>query len=720
MQPKHLQSVTRMISHALGPGPPGLKRYPEGLIQINPEVAEALVRRKPVIALESTVIAHGMPYPENLRVAKDVERIVRENGATPATVAVIAGKIHVGLSEENLEKLTCGKNAIKTSRRDLPYVISRSLSGATTVSSTMIAAHATGIPVFITGGIGGVHRDASSTFDISADLTELGRTPVAVVCAGVKSILDIQLTLEYLETQGVLVATYGEKLDFPAFFTPESGFQSAYNVKSPVEAAKLIDANLSLGSSSGIVLAVPIPKEQSADGREIEKATQCALQEARDQGIQGKEVTPFVLQKVNEITKGQSLYANIALIKNNARIGSSIAVELCRIRKLKETNAVSGARKLPGTPDSPTEWRRLQRPVVIGGSNVDFIATAETIIPEASNPGQVRMSFGGVGRNLAECLARLGLKPVFVSAIGTDPLGVMLLKHFEELKMVTRGIYTSKVNQTATYSAILSQNGDYHVAVGDMDIHKVITPDNILAFEESIKHAPLVMLDANLSQESIDHACSFCGENHIPVWFEPTCIMKSRKPFLSEAWHSITYVSPNLNELRSISEVITNKQQTPENVQAQELPLEDIIIHCLKLCKPLMQYIHCVIVTLGKHGVLVCRDTEADTPFPTSCSLKDIPTRQHSLVSARHFPAGSQVNAGNFTGAGDSFAAAMASFVIRGHPPDLCVKAGLLAAHYSIQSQDAIAITVNPENFTPENVEDCIDCKANDIDIDIS
>lgn len=622
-----------------------------------------------------------------------------------------------------MESLAQDKSAIKTSRRDLPYVISKGLTGATTVSSTMIAANTTGIPVFVTGGIGGVHRAAQSTFDISADLTELGKTPVAVVCAGVKSILDIELTLEYLETQGVLVATYGDTLDFPAFFTPESGFKSPYNVNSPVEAAKLIDANLSLGSSSGIVLAVPISEEQAASGVEIEKATLLALREAQDQGVLGKDVTPFVLQRVNELTKGQSLQANITLIENNAQIGSSIAVELCRIRKLKEKKAGNGHRKVPGTPDSTTDWSRLQRPVVIGGSNVDFIATAERIIPEASNPGKVRMSFGGVGRNLAECLARLDLKPVFVSAIGTDPLGVMMLKHCEEVNMVTRGIYTSKVNQTGTYSAILSQNGEFHAAVGDMEIHKVITPDNISAFEEPIKHAPLVMLDGNISQESIDHVCSFCAANKIPVWFEPTCILKSERPFLSEAWHGITYVSPNLKELRTMnSAIMKSKQKQPKNRSIEEKtdnerPLDDIIDECLKLCKPLLKHIHCVIVTLGKHGALVCRDTTADTPFPTAHHSSNLPTRQHSLVSARHFPAGGHVQVGNVTGAGDSFAAAMASFVIRGHSPDLCVKAGILAAQYSLQSQDAVAPTVFPENFTPENVDDCILLESRDIDI---
>lgn len=733
-QAKYLRRIARLISrNSLGPGPAGLSSLHDRLIQVYPEVAEAIVSKRPVVALESTIITHGMPYPENCRVAKEVERIVRNNGAIPATVAIMSGKIHVGLSEENLERLAQDTSAIKTSRRDLPYVISKGLTGATTVSSTMIAANTTGIPVFVTGGIGGVHRGAQSTFDISADLTELGKTPVTVVCAGAKSILDIQLTLEYLETQGVLVATYGESLDFPAFFTPQSGFKSACSIQSPEEAAKLIDANLSLGSSSGIVLAVPIAKEEAASGEDIENAVQQALKEARESSIVGKDVTPFVLQRVNELTKGQSLQANMALIKHNAKIGSLIAVELCRIRKLKEKRkALNVQGNVRGFPDSTTEWNRLQRPVVIGGSNVDFIATAEKIIPEASNPGQVRMSFGGVGRNLAECLARLGLRPVFVSAVGSDPLGVMILKHCEEFNMVTRGIYTSKVNHTGTYSAILSQNGDFHVAVGDMDIHKVITPDNISAFEEPIKHAPLVMVDGNITEEAIDHACHFCAANHIPVWFEPTCIMKSEKPFRSDAWHSITYVSPNLKELRTMSSAIVEQQpqnysHLPQNNnkddEEKDRPLDDIITECLHLCKPLLKHIHCVVVTLGKHGALICRDTAADTPFPTAHHSGHLPTRQHSLVSARYFPAldpGSHTLLGNVTGAGDSFAAAMASFIIQGFSPDICVKAGILAAQYSLQSQDAIAPAVFPENFTPENVEDCIPWDAKDIDIDIS
>ncbi|TNN71704.1 CCR4-NOT transcription complex subunit 4 [Liparis tanakae] len=279
------------------------------LFRIHPSVSKALAEHKPVVALESTIITHGMPYPHNLSTAKQVEAVVRAEGATPATVAVIEGEVHVGLSSEELEHLALCESALKVSRRDLPYAVSQGLSGGTTVSATMIAAHRAGIPVFVTGGIGGVHRDGENSLDISADLTELGRTPIAVISAGVKSILDIGRTLEFLETQGVCVATYGATKNFPAFFSPQSGFTSPCQVSSPAEAARLIASALSLGLQSGVLLAVPIPEEHAAAGQLIEEAIQAAVAEARAKGITGRDVTPFILKMVNELTEGKSLQA---------------------------------------------------------------------------------------------------------------------------------------------------------------------------------------------------------------------------------------------------------------------------------------------------------------------------------------------------------------------------------------------------------------------------
>ncbi|KAG9459458.1 hypothetical protein H6P81_003966 [Aristolochia fimbriata] len=304
-----------------------------GYIKIAPNVADALTHGDPVLALESTIISHGMPYPQNLECAKEVESIVRKNGAVPATIAILNGIPCIGLNNEELETLALlGKNAQKTARRDIPAVIAVKGNGATTVSATMFFASKAGISVFVTGGIGGVHRHGEQTLDISSDLTELGKTPVAVISAGVKSILDIPRTLEYMETQGVTVAAYRTH-EFPAFFTESSGCEAPCLINTPEDGARLIDASLKHGLGSGILIAVPIPKEYSASGNLIEAAIQTALNEAREQNITGNAATPFLLARVNELTKGASLAANIALVKNNAAIGSKIAVALAKIRK---------------------------------------------------------------------------------------------------------------------------------------------------------------------------------------------------------------------------------------------------------------------------------------------------------------------------------------------------------------------------------------------------
>uniref|UniRef100_T1J6S7 Pseudouridine-5'-phosphate glycosidase n=1 Tax=Strigamia maritima TaxID=126957 RepID=T1J6S7_STRMM len=280
------------------------------LFNISPAVLAKLKYGDPVVALESTIITHGMPYPENYKTALAVEKIVEETGATPATIAVMKGKVCIGLEKQKLQDLASSSELMKISRRDLPYVISQNCTGGTTVSATMLLAHRVGIPIFATGGIGGVHRDVDKSMDISTDLTELGRTPIAVVSAGVKSILDVRKTLEFLETQGVCVLTLGQTREFPAFFTPRSNCYSPHNVSSPEEAAKLIAAAQNLNLESGILLTVAIPNEFSADGNEIEAAIQQSLKEASASGIGGKDVTPFILNRVNELTEGKSLAAS--------------------------------------------------------------------------------------------------------------------------------------------------------------------------------------------------------------------------------------------------------------------------------------------------------------------------------------------------------------------------------------------------------------------------
>lgn len=299
-------------------------------IEIHPEVKEALLNHKPVVALESTIITHGMPYPENVKMAKKVEAIIRSEGVIPATIAIIKGIIKVGLTEDEIEYLAHAKHVIKVSKRDFGYVLSQKKDGATTVSGTMLAANMAGIKVFATGGIGGVHREAETTFDISRDLEELAEIDVAVVCAGAKAILDLKLTLEYLETKGVEVLGYQTK-ELPAFYTRDSGLELDYLMHDASEIASLMHAKWNIGLRGGVLIANPIPVEYSMNRIEIEKSIDKALQEAKSLGIKGKETTPYLLAKIKELTQGDSLKANLELVYNNALVASKIAFEFQRL-----------------------------------------------------------------------------------------------------------------------------------------------------------------------------------------------------------------------------------------------------------------------------------------------------------------------------------------------------------------------------------------------------
>ena len=299
-------------------------------LDISPEVKNALDEGRPVVALESTIISHGMPYPRNVETALLVEQTIRDCGATPATIAVIGGRLKAGLSRDEIEYLgKTGRGVAKASRRDLPALVARGADGATTVTTTMIIAHMAGIKIFATGGIGGVHRGAEVTMDISADLEELAQTPVMVVCAGAKSILDLGLTLEYLETHGVPVIGYGTD-ELPAFYTRKSGFGVDYRVDSPAELAAMFRAQRDLGYKGGMLVTNPIPEEYSMDKAVIDKAIDEALAQAKVQGIHGKETTPFLLAKVVELTGGDSLDSNIQLVLNNARVAARTACELAK------------------------------------------------------------------------------------------------------------------------------------------------------------------------------------------------------------------------------------------------------------------------------------------------------------------------------------------------------------------------------------------------------
>ena len=295
---------------------------------LSKEVREALEAGRPVVALESTIISHGMPYPQNVETARKVEQTIRDEGATPATIAVLGGRMKAGLSDDELEYLgKAGQKVTKASRRDLPVLIARGMDGATTVTTTMMIAHRAGIRIFATGGIGGVHRGAETTMDISADLEELAHTPVMVICAGAKSILDLGLTLEYLETKGVPVLGYGTE-ELPAFYTRKSGFGVDYRVDTPEDLAAIFRAQRELGIEGGMLVTNPIPEEYSMNPDVINRAIDQAVAEANQQGIHGKAITPFLLARIKDLTGGNSLDSNIQLVLNNARLAARVAKAL--------------------------------------------------------------------------------------------------------------------------------------------------------------------------------------------------------------------------------------------------------------------------------------------------------------------------------------------------------------------------------------------------------
>ncbi|RKP50067.1 pseudouridine-5'-phosphate glycosidase [Cohnella endophytica] len=291
------------------------------------EVREAIEQGKPIVALETTIISHGMPYPQNIEMARKVEQIIRENGAVPATIGIMDGKIKIGLNEQELEAFATTKQVEKVSRRDFPYILSSGKIGATTVAATMIGAALAGIEVFATGGIGGVHREGETTMDISADLTELAQTNVAVVCAGAKSILDIGRTLEFLETNGVPVVGYKTD-EFPSFYARESGYGVDFRLDEPAQVADVLLKKWELGLNGGAVIANPVPAESALEQENIEGVIQQALNEAKEQNVTGKKVTPFLLARVKELTGGRSLDTNIALVYHNAKVAAQIAVAL--------------------------------------------------------------------------------------------------------------------------------------------------------------------------------------------------------------------------------------------------------------------------------------------------------------------------------------------------------------------------------------------------------
>ncbi|PRP73128.1 pseudouridine-metabolizing bifunctional protein [Planoprotostelium fungivorum] len=613
-------------------------------------VADALRRGLPVVALESTVISHGLPYPDNLQTGLDLEETVRLNGAVPATIALMDGSILIGLNHTMMERLAVmGHEAHKTSRRDIAYVVATRKAGATTVSATSWIAAQVGISVFATGGIGGVHRNGEVTLDVSADLTELGRTSIAVVCAGVKSILDIPKTLEYLETQGVPVVGYNTT-EFPAFFTRKSGLKTSATAVNDEECARIIRANRQLGLEGGIVIAVPVPEDEEAELQIVEEATNTALKESITSRVTGKDATPFLLKRIAELTEGKSLKANIALIKNNAATASRIALQLARLEGGERPVKVEGGRG---------------RPVVVGGMVLDIVSTSSSAaIMETSNPGGVLYRQGGVGRNALEVLYRLGQEALFISAVGQDPSASVLLSGLRKItEFSSDGIYVSNRTNTAVYNAILDHNGHMLVAVADMAIFDEISSNFVRNFKEELTAAPVVIMDGNIPEATMDEVLSSSSN----VIFEPTSVPKSMKilPRLSR----VSVLTPNLDELFALT-----------GGRPQDVSVTTYKERCITLMD---RGVRAVLLKMGAEGVMYASSEALDGCEEVTSSTS---SGKKGQVFFYHFEAPKVDKIISVTGAGDSLVGGYAWGITNGRSVCQAVRLGLTAAKLSLEN----------------------------------
>jgi pseudouridine-5'-phosphate glycosidase/sugar/nucleoside kinase (ribokinase family) len=616
---------------------------PELPLLLHPNVQAALNECRPVVALESTIIAHGLPFPQNLELAHRLDLLFHKYGVESATIAINEGVCKVGLSAEEMEDLarprTGEPQTAKCSSRDIALLLARQQLlktksdpadkatvsvptwGATTVASTMVIAHAAGIPVFVTGGIGGVHRYGQDTLDVSADLIELGRTQVIVVSAGIKSILDIPRTLQVLETQGVPTVAY-QTDEFPAFFSPRSGVAAPARLDTPEEIASAFWAAKSLGLNHGMLVAVP---NYNPAGEKVELAINTALREADETNIVGPAVTPFLLKRISELTDGDSLRSNLSLVEANAMVGAEIAVAIA------SRNAVGMAISRPKS-----------RVVVVGGAVKDIVAKpfpGAKLALGTSNPGSCIESDGGVGRNVAEVLGRLGMAPIFFTSVGRDDRGKALIDRltFEcGVHTSESTIHRAKDVATATYVAILDEQGDLHAACADMRALEGIKAPPM----EVLEQADFLVIDANPPMSVLRETSRRALEAGTCVVFEPTSSPKAAKVALDDEFmSSITYSFPNLDEVAALAHFphACRLAWNPNDRSSQQ-QVELAAERCLDRMRKNEAYL---VITMGKDGVLLAhRKDGLGTRFD-------------------HFPiANDAVHVRNTTGAGDSLCGA--------------------------------------------------------------
>ncbi|KZO98388.1 indigoidine synthase A-like protein [Calocera viscosa TUFC12733] len=552
---------------------------------IAPEVQDALRTGRPVVALESALITHGLPFPTNHETATSLEAIVRSTGCVPATIGLLRGKVHVGLAAMELQQLSdMGYNGpmVKVSRRDLGACIALKRSGGTTIAGTMVIAHAAGIRVFGTGGLGGVHRGGESSLDVSADLTELGRTPVAVVSSGVKAILDIGRTLEYLETQGVPVVTYGLTDDFPAFYSRLSGHKSPWRVESALQAAGIIHANQLLGLQCGTLFAVPIPDVHEAKAAQIQEAVEIAIRESTQNGMskRGNDATPWLLRRVAELTKGEAVQSNIALLESNVRVAGEIAAAFAEHFDnpyVARNNAASTRDVASAFVSSTPKLRESKLPspsvVIVGSAAVDITARlpkGTDLYSKSTLPGTVITTSGGVARNVAEATHRLlqgqgatsNEETLLISPIGQDALATVIIEGLHNTGQRVDGLLQRYAPQsrTAVCNLVLDGSGQLIGGIADMDITESLQGEEIADLLRT--HRPsLVAFDANTTSDVMASILHYCQDSGAQAFFEPTSTIKCTRildcfatQLKTQGQQRLDFMSPNALEAQTLYE----------------------------------------------------------------------------------------------------------------------------------------------------------------------
>ncbi|KAI9889364.1 MAG: hypothetical protein M1814_005533 [Vezdaea aestivalis] len=738
-------------------------------MKVSPEIREAISSNKPVVALESTIYTHGFPHPENQDLAASLERLVRDHGAIPATVGILKGKAVVGLSRDQLTELLSNRDQLETlkvSRRDLGFICGRGIqgrliNGGTTVAATSLLAHSQGIRVFATGGLGGVHRYGESTMDVSADLTELGRTPIAIVSSGCKSFLDIGRTLEYLETQGVFVGTFRDgrtgSIEFPAFFSRNSGFPSPYTIEDERDAAAIIHSQSTLGLKSGMFFANPVPQQFEIPKQQMEAVFTQAIEEARKKGFDGSKNTPYILSRSRELTRGATVIANRALIQSNVIRGAEIAVELARLsRNCQSKVATSMTSKLPSEQKETAFGQSSRRSPVMRNSLVD-VAVAGSVAVDlscdfseqgsssisspklgTSNPARIGQSLGGVGYNVAAAAYYFTGSVKLVSVVGNDIAGKTVTKSLKQLGMDTsRVVVHSDSNQrTSQYIAINSANKALLFGIADMKIMDEISgkgqicPADILP---SIRPKWLIV-DANWSSGMTRAWLEAAKLNDIPVAFEPVSVFKSQRLFQGIEGKteplgvfpqsSLTIASPNAAELSALhgaAQSLATFQRLDwlVAVESMNIASSEYLDRLVSLTNKslvgrnipqqsleLAPLIPCLLTKLGSEGVLLTQALSHDDPRlrnpETSSNIIWKPCDRSTPIGGlylRHFPAIEEVyeeDVVSVNGAGDTFLGVVIAGLAKlpqSHPEDW-IDIGQKASVMTLKSRKSVSPSI--------------------------